>query len=400
MTPQKTPVQVVTIFLLSLLTTLSTPFQSVAQCTGTIQSTTYSTTFTGTGNATYSVDWPQYNPPGGYTLISTMVRSVIDISAAFQITNPDPTNSVSVRPGVTGEDLLQVNGNDLVDAYGNSVSDVGILKNLANYIFAAGETRTIGPLPAFINYKIITDSIASDNGQLNDFVGNGTMHFTYSNSPGYTVNAIVNVTPSYSITTRLSMTYYYCFTGVLSSGLLTFTATPEKDGTVLLNWISAEEQGERRYVVQVSNGSGNDFQDVNTQNGSRISGNAAYSYTYTISPNDKNRLYFRVKVLDAQGTATYSQLRIIDLDPAELSGKLAIYPNPPSDYINVVFPFANSGWQVDILTADGSIVQRNLYSNTGTGRVNFNRRLSAGTYFIRATELQTARSHSASFIIR
>jgi hypothetical protein len=365
-----------------------------------MQSTGYNTTFSGTGNATYSVAWPQYSPPSGYTLVSTVLKSVVSMTASFQITNNGATDVTNVKPGVTGEDILQVNGSDILDADGNDISDVSFIKNLAAVpVIHAGETYSYPSTTVYNNFKMMTDSVATDNSMLNNFIGTGNLNVTYSNTPGYTINATVQVTPSYSITNKISMTYYFCYTGTLAADLLTFTATRQPNGTVAMNWISGNEQAGRHYVVQVSSGNGSDFSDIATQAASGISGSAGYFYTYVITPADKDKLYFRIKVVDALGTATYSPLRIIDLGDSTTGG-FVVYPNPPCDHINVVFPFAGQGWQVDILAADGRLVQRGRYSNATTARVDFQGRMAAGAYFVRATDLQSGASHSASFVIR
>jgi len=402
MRTRKIQLSLVTSFLLSQAGAMITPFSSLAQsCTGTIQSTSYSTTFTGTGNATYSVTWPQYAPPSGYTLMSAVMKSVVSMTASFQITNNGAGDVTNVKPGVTGADSLRVNGNDILDADGNDISEVTFLKNLpAVPVIHAGQTYAYPVTTVYNNFKMMTDSIATDNGMLNDFIGTGDLNVTYSNTPGYTINATMQVTPSYSITNKISLTYYYCYTGTLAADLLTFTATRQSNGTVALNWISGNEQPGRHYVVQVSGGNGSDFSDVDTQAGSQTGGSAAYSYMYVVAPTDRNRLYFRIKVVDALGTATYSPLRIIDLGMAATTGGFSLYPNPPSDHINIVFPFAGEGWQVDILSADGRLVQRNRFGNISAGRVNFRSKLASGTYFVRASNTQSAESHSASFIIR
>ncbi|MBN9382362.1 MAG: T9SS type A sorting domain-containing protein [Chitinophagaceae bacterium] len=403
MRTRKIQLSLVTGFLLSQAGALFTPLSSVAQsCTGTIQSTGYNTTFAGTGNATYSVTWPQYAPPSGYTLVSAVLKSVVSLTASFELTNPGGTDLTNVRPGVTGEDVLQVNGNNLTDADGNDISTKDFVKNLpAVPLIHAGQTYSYPATQVYNNFKMMTDSLATDNGMLNGFIGTGNMAITYSNTPGYTINAVVNVTPSYSITNKISMTYYYCYTGPLAADILTFTATRQSDGTVALNWISGNEQGGRHYVVQVSGGNGSDFLDINMQPASRNSGSAAYSYIYTVTPADKDRLYFRIKVVDALGTVAYSPLRIIYLGAGGTPGGFSIYPNPPSDHINVIFPFlGRQGWQVDILAADGRLVLRSRYSNVAAARVDFQQRLAAGAYFVRATDIQSAESHSTSFVIR
>lgn len=403
MRTRKIQLSLVTCFLLSQTGVIFNPVSSLAQsCTGTIQSTGYNTTFTGTGNATYSVAWPQYAPPSGYTLVSAVLKSVVSMTASFQITNNSASDVTNVKPGVTGEDVLQVNGNNLTDADGNDISTKDFIKNLSAVpVIHAGETYLYPTTTVYNNFKMITDSIATGNGMLNGFIGAGNLNITYSNTPGYTINATVQVTPSYSISNKVSMTYYYCYTGPLAADILTFTATRQADGTVALNWISGNEQRGRRYVVQVSGGNGSDFLDIDTQAASSTSGSAAYSYIYTVTPTDKDRLYFRIKLVDALGTATYSPLRIIYLGAGVTPGGFLIYPNPPSDHINVIFPFAGrQGWQLDILAADGRLVQRGRYGNVTAARMDFQHRLAAGAYFVRATDIQSAESHSASFVIR
>ena len=402
MRTRKIQSSLMTIFLLSQAGGLLHPLSSLAQsCTGTFQSTTYSTTFTGAGNAAYSVTWPQYAPPGGYTLVSAVMKSVVTMTASFQIINNNPGDVVNVRPGVTGQDVLQVNGSNLYDADGNDISTVDFIKNLSNIpVIHAGETyNSPSPTTVYNNFKMMTDSIATDNIMLNDFIGNGSLNVTYSNTPGYTINATVQVTPTYIITNKVSLTYYYCYTGTLAADLLTFTAARQSDGMVALKWTSGNEQPGRQYVVQVSSGNGSEFKDAGMQLSQQNGGTASYLSTYTMAPGDKGRLYFRIKVINAQGTATYSPLRIIDLSATVAAGGFMIYPNPPVDYFNIVFPFSGQGWQVDVISAVGAMVQRTYFNKVGSGKVSFTRKLPAGTYFVRAIEQETRASRSATFTV-
>jgi len=77
-----------------------------------------------------------------------------------------------------------------------------------------------------------------------------------------------------------------------------------------------------------------------------------------------------------------------------------IYPNPATDFINLVPDMADvTDWQVDILSATGTLVQRNVFMQSKLMTVNFRNRLAAGTYFVRATDLRGQRSISATFLI-
>ncbi|HWK04575.1 MAG TPA: T9SS type A sorting domain-containing protein [Puia sp.] len=374
------------------------PLPSAAQtCSGTLQSTTYSTSVSGSGNNTYSPVFPQYSPPAGYTLLAAVLSSTITVVATLDVSNSG--GATTSKLGVTDEDIVQLNGSDITDASGNDISDVSVAKNLGTFAIPTGNT-TIGPTTAFSNKQVVYDSLTTANGLLNSFIGSGNLNLTYSNSSGYSTTASVTVTPTFSVSAVFALTYYYCYTGPLAADILTFTATRENDQHVSLNWLTTNENAGRKYIVEVSPGGGGAFSDLATLPADPLNSDASYSYDYIIRATDKGKLYFRLKLVNADGTIAYSPLRIIDLSTGTGTGSgFSIYPNPPTDYINLVFPPAAQGWQVDILAADGSLVQRNYYSNISTGRLSFQRPLSAGTYFARATDLQAAKSYVAPFVI-
>lgn len=88
------------------------------------------------------------------------------------------------------------------------------------------------------------------------------------------------------------------------------------------------------------------------------------------------------------------------MDRASGPGGFVVYPNPPTDHINLIFPSAGRNWQTDIIAADGRMVQRNVFNNIVQGTMYFSHKLAAGVYFVRITDLQSAASHSTSFVIR
>jgi hypothetical protein len=84
--------------------------------------------------------------------------------------------------------------------------------------------------------------------------------------------------------------------------------------------------------------------------------------------------------------------------PVEI--KPTLYPNPAQDYIQLTFNNpAGSDWQVDILAADGHIVQSNRYNNVSLARVNFTSKLAAGAYFARVTDIRTAQHYTITFAV-
>lgn len=376
--------------------------QSTAQCTGSNQTYFQSTTFTTGGNSTYNSTFTKFMPPAGYTVTSVLLRSNKTISPTWAITNSSGA-AINVKPGVTEEDFLQLGGVDITDALGNDIGDVATAKTMTTATtIPDGSTVTVSQPNFIANKTMINATIATDNTLLNSFIGTGPIGLTYTDVTGFSSSGAtigVSVSPTFVVRTDFSLTFNYCFTGTLAAGILTFTAAKENDNTVALNWTVTNESTGRKYIVQVSPGNGANFTDVAEMPASAANMDASYNYSYQLNASDNGRLYFRIKLVDISGDIAYSPIRTVDLG-SNNSTRLSIYPNPPSDFINLIIPGATQDWQVDIFAADGSLVQRSYYRNANTGKINFGRRLAASTYFVRATSPQTGQHYAGSFLVR
>jgi len=368
-----------------------------AQCAGTIQSTTYSTTYGATVTnpnnlvqGSYSYPLPQF-PTSTSTLVSVVIKSKVTASAVVVVqnntANPITTPFVSLfrSDGVTSTPV-----NTGAAAVSNPVFGTPL---------ASGASETINMPNALNNYPIINDSIQSSAANFSDFTGSGIIPITYSDNNVPLPSSGLTVT-STTITDviNFSITYYFCVPGTLATDILTFTATRENAQTALLSWTASNEQAGRYYVIQTST-DGKDFTDSATVPGQGAAGDAAYNYNFPLDPRATGTLYFRLRVVDPIGPNHYSQLAIIDLGNATATS-FSIYPNPPGDFINISLPGDNQNWDIQIYAADGNLVQRNYYPITNLIHLNFNRKMAAGTYFVRAINPQTNLHYTASFIIR
>jgi hypothetical protein len=129
-----------------------------------------------------------------------------------------------------------------------------------------------------------------------------------------------------------------------------------------------------------------------------VNTNANYTYNYPVSPTATGRLFFRLRMVDNNGAITFSSICLVNLNGSNTTA-FSIYPNPATDFINLVLPGGNQSWSVDIIAADGNLIQRNVFSNTALGRVDFTRKLARGTYFVRATNTASGEQHGGSFVI-
>jgi hypothetical protein len=370
-----------------------TPSSSFAQaCAGTMQTVTYDTVIYGAGTQNYSLPLQQFYSPSGTTLLSAYIEAYLTTSATAQFQNTNAT-AQSFNPNISRGDELDLDGNYLTNG--------GAIYNFPHANIAAGATKTYPTQTVFNNFKIIDYLIDNSDPTLNSFQGTGTVDLSYA-SHTYINNVPLGVIPSSTASDNIvfSITYTYCGPQVLATNFISFTARRQDAQSVTLNWTVGNEMKGRRYDIEVSS-DGDKFSFYkSTPSDPAGSGDTHYVYGYYIAPGSQGKLYFRLRQVEGDGSAVYSSVRVVDLDADGGSRAFMIYPNPPTNFINVVFPSAGSGWQVDVLSADGALVQRNVFNGAVSGRVNFNRKLSAGTYFVRATDMQTSRSQTGSFIVR
>ena len=287
-----------------------------------------------------------------------------------------------------------------MDLSGDYLTSGSAAFNFAHANIMAGAAKNYPTQTVFNNYKIINYLIDNSDPTLNSFQGMGNLALSYT-SATFINNVPLGVVPSSTASDNIvfSVTYTFCNPVILSSNFLSFTARRQDVQSVALNWTVGNETTGRRYDIEVS-ADGTKFSYFKSVSSTPAGVDTRYVYGYYITPGSQGKLFFRLKQVEKDGSATYSPIRLIDLDENGGSRTFMIYPNPPTDYINLVLPAAAGGWQADILSADGALVQRNSFNYSGTVRVNFSRKLAVGTYFVRATEMQTSVSHTASFLIR
>ena len=115
---------------------------------------------------------------------------------------------------------------------------------------------------------------------------------------------------------------------VLPVNIAAFTATLINKEEVYLNWYTSTEINTIVYNIQRSS-NGKDFETIGTQ---RAKGRGSYNYNDNAPPLSKGEiLYYRLEVVDKDGSKTYSEVRQLIMD----NGQLIISPNPANDYINI-----------------------------------------------------------------
>jgi hypothetical protein len=163
-------------------------------------------------------------------------------------------------------------------------------------------------------------------------------------------------------------------TSVLPLELVYFGASQNGE-TVNCMWLTASELNTETFVIERSS-DGYGFQPVGTV---KAAGNSTTTlhYSFTDEHPSEGIHYYRLKMVDADGTTTYSDI----VSVAFGSGTVPLlYPNPASDWTTVLTP---TGFDEIVITnASGAIVDRIAGTSLETKQQLNVYDMPDGTYFI------------------
>ncbi|KHJ38636.1 hypothetical protein PBAC_11970 [Pedobacter glucosidilyticus] len=171
---------------------------------------------------------------------------------------------------------------------------------------------------------------------------------------------------------------------LLSNGTLpvtyaSFTASKNTLNEVSLVWNIASEINTDEYLIERKGETG-DFVTIGLVKAQKLS-----SYNFT----DRNPLlrnnYYRIKAKDFDGTLSYSDIRIINID-ALSANAIRIYPNPTSDRLNISITNAGT-YQIKLIDQAGKVVFNNIQElNLGVNDLGVSlSSFSSGVYYLTLT---------------
>ncbi|WP_460554175.1 choice-of-anchor D domain-containing protein [Hymenobacter daeguensis] len=160
--------------------------------------------------------------------------------------------------------------------------------------------------------------------------------------------------------------------------LSAFSAQRQADKSVAVAWTTASEKNSARFEVQRSL-NGRDFVTVATTKAQGSSARAT-AYTALDATAPAAQLYYRLRQVDADGTAAYSSVATVAGTSA--TAKVVLYPNPAHSTISFATEAATP---YRVLNQLGQAVLHGT-TEAGTAKVGVEQ-LPTGLYFI---ELQTA----------
>lgn len=170
--------------------------------------------------------------------------------------------------------------------------------------------------------------------------------------------------------------------GALPVKLVSFDAKL-LNNDVNLAWMSAQEINASKYVVQRSS-NGNDFEEIGTIGAKEnTSQKTAYYFTDHLNNIYSAKLFYRLKMVDKDGTFDYSQ--VITIIP-DSKNRISVSPNPAKDMLTITGKNIVKAEVVDIA---GRRVIRKTFTGNSDAILNVSA-LTSGVYTIWITETSGA----------
>ncbi len=171
---------------------------------------------------------------------------------------------------------------------------------------------------------------------------------------------------------------------VLPIELLYFTATPQNNNQVNLNWATASELNNAYFTILKSS-DGLNWQELGQVTGAGTS-NQKHSYELIDTKPYQGISYYQLKQTDFSGKSSYSKIVDVNFnsDIENPSPQFVIYPNPAQEMLNVELQMLNEGTTtLEIINAFGQIVlTENVTSNNFTLKTD---NLKNGIYIVKIT---------------
>lgn len=174
--------------------------------------------------------------------------------------------------------------------------------------------------------------------------------------------------------------------------LLNFEAQSGTGG-IILTWQTTYEQHMKQFDVEFSEDN-IDFALAGVVPAQNILNGGNYRFNHTVF--NKDRVYYRLKMVDANGNAEYS--RVITL---ELTGAAKNYIFPTIATNGTVSLYLNESFEnVQIIDMSGRLLKKQLLSGR-TGRIDIPLPVSAtGTVIVRLNHVDQSRNISQKILVK
>ena len=267
-------------------------------------------------------------------------------------------------------------------------------------VYFSGPDYIITPRDTILKDRILTSTI---NGDITPFLGSGTVNYIYSLAGNSVISGGGNYLGGPLTTDRINftLTYSYCPTGVLASGIRDFSVQNEQGKTALLKWTTLNEEKGNTYEIEIRKSNEN-FQSIGSLTAGTTTGSTSskYQYQYQFDQNDVGQLYFRIKQKTIAGEAKYSTVKMLELGKSE---EVKVFPNPVATRFSLQFGEMLKGtYVVQVTNQNGQVILYRKVKVHNTSKIDIDLASvpPAGVYYLKAKEITGTRTYSSRIIFK
>jgi hypothetical protein len=299
-------------------------------------------------------------------IVSGAVNATSVTNANFGIEQPPTANNVSSTPQSNPGGTIQVtvptlNGNDAEDGTYDGISDINtiVINTLPTngILYYNNSPVTVGQ--AITNYDPTKLTVDPNDGAI-------TVTFIYSevDAAGVQSNP-ATVTIPFTLATTLTVK------------IISFTATPQANNS-LLQWITSNEVNAKSFVIEHSIDGINWQQSGTTKAKPNSNSEVDYSFTDNKPLNGIN--YYRLQLINNDGTYSYSAIRIVNFNSGGSQGFVLI-PNPANDHVVIALnQVINTKANISVVNVQGQPVLEDVIGSNEQQHSLQISKLPAGIY--------------------
>ncbi len=165
-----------------------------------------------------------------------------------------------------------------------------------------------------------------------------------------------------------------------------FTAKALNNADARLDWRTASEKNNDHFDVERSL-NGTDFVQIGQVRGQGMSSTpTAYALTDAgIGPKAQKLVYYRLKQVDTDGTATYSPVRTVTFTKTATAASIGLWPNPATGSTLLDLSLMPTGsYEMNVLDATGRVVLRAVREASQPQALDLST-LASGFYLVRVS---------------
>ncbi len=283
-------------------------------------------------------------------------------------------NGTSVATTTQQFVFLTVNGNTVLYIADNGSDTVHAVRGIQKYSLVSGVWAYNGTIPTKKGTLGITGFV--NGNTVNLFATSASKLFAAVDNSGY--NSPVLSDSAIIIDTAVANTQFRGVAYVESSFTLPvnlsapLTASSSNNAT-LLSWTVANEVNVKSFDIERS------VDGLAYSLVASISSAGIGSYSYTDNNSLEGVVYYRLKVVDYNGSSSYSNVAVVN---TKASLSLSVYPNPVGSSTVVSHNIAAKGATLTITSIEGKILSTYLLKQGSTKTFLDYSRLAKGIYML------------------